>query len=217
MIRFTLLTSTLLAGFALALPAFAQLGSPTADTPLTTTTGVPNGQNSGTAMPDTGSTYRGRANLQNSGRASASGTPVVAPDTPTGARPGNVIGTDSSLPTSSQASNIDRADTRSTIAPRLPSPSVGPNASPEQLLAAARQALRQNRTGVAQQALEMAETRMLDRSTVPDAANQPDADPRVKQVTDALAALSHGDRASAGQLVTAAMGANGGSPTVARQ
>ena len=53
--------------------------------------------------------------------------PGVDPET--GARPGNEIGTGSSLPLSDKASNITPQDTTSTIAPNLPSPAVGPDAS----------------------------------------------------------------------------------------
>ncbi len=46
----------------------------------------------------------------------------------TGARPGNVIGTGRSLPLSDKASNITPSDTRSVLAPNLPSPPIGENA-----------------------------------------------------------------------------------------
>ena len=48
----------------------------------------------------------------------------------TGAQPGNVIGTGSSLPRSNTASNIGASDTRSNIAPNLPSPALDENAAP---------------------------------------------------------------------------------------
>ena len=85
-------------------------------------------------------------------------------DPQTGARPGNEIGTGSSLPFSDRASNITPQDTTSVIAPNLPSPPLGANASVRDFLTAARSALVQGRTGEAQQSLEMAETRALDRS-----------------------------------------------------
>ena len=43
-------------------------------------------------------------------------------DPATGARPGNDIGTGSSLPMSNRSSNISPGDTTSVIAPNLPSP-----------------------------------------------------------------------------------------------
>ena len=55
----------------------------------------------------------------------------------TGARPGNDIGTGMSLPMGNTASNIDQTDTRSEIAPNLPSPQLGPNASAADYLRAA--------------------------------------------------------------------------------
>ena len=40
----------------------------------------------------------------------------------TGARPGNEVGTGMSMPMGTRASNIDQSNTRSMIAPNLPSP-----------------------------------------------------------------------------------------------
>jgi len=60
------------------------------------------------------------------------------------------------------ASNIAPSDTRSSIAPRLPAPDAGRDAGPRQYLIDARMALREGRTGAAQEALERAETRLLD-------------------------------------------------------
>jgi hypothetical protein len=121
------------------------------------------------------------------------------------ARPGNVIGSGDSLPLGSNASNISGSDTHSTIAPRLPTPDVGPDASPQQLLRAARQALTANKTGAAQQALEMAETRTLDRSVPPALANDPSHRPLVKVITDARDALAAGDKAGAIQMIDTAL------------
>ena len=100
------------------------------------------------------------------------GTPVLAQTTNaqgvppgtnpvTGARPGNDVGTGMSMPMGTRASNIDGSDTRSTIAPNLPSPSLGPDASPVDFLRAAQASLQAGRTGEAQQSLEMAQTRLL--------------------------------------------------------
>src|SRR5579862_2271701 len=102
--------------------------------------------------------------------AAAQGVPLTSQGVPpgtnpqTGARPGNDIGTGESLRLSNRAGNIGPQDTRSEIAPNLPSPSVGQDSPPAAYLRAARTALLQGRTGEAQQALEMAETRALDRS-----------------------------------------------------
>lgn len=119
----------------------------------------------------------------------------------TGARPGNDIGTGMSTPMGTHASNIDQADTRSPIAPNLPSPAVGPNASAADYLRAAQASLQAGRTGEAQQSLEMAQTRLLDRSVPQDQTNNPSDNPAVTQITQALKALAAGDRAQTMQLI----------------
>ncbi len=123
----------------------------------------------------------------------------------TGARPGNDIGTGMSMPMGTKASNITPSDTRSTIAPNLPTPAVGPNAMPADYLRAAQAALSSGRTGEAQQALEMAQTRLLDRSTPQFQTNNPSDNPAVSQISQALKALAAGDRAQCMQLIQSAM------------
>ncbi len=149
--------------------------------------------------------------------ASLVGAPVLAqtPVTPqgvppgtnpeTGARPGNVIGTGMSMPTGTRASNIDQSDTRSQIAPNLPSPAMGPNASAADYLRAAQQSLQTGRTGEAQQSLEMAETRLLDRSVPLGQSSVPDPSPVIGQINQALRALAAGDRSQTMQLIQAAI------------
>ncbi len=124
---------------------------------------------------------------------------------PLGARPGYDARAGSSTPYSTRASNIDRADTRATIAPSLPTPRLGPDAAPLQYLEAARGALAAGRTGQAQQSLEMAQTRLLDRSVTYDATNRPIADPAVAQISDALRALASRDRFRAMQIIDATL------------
>lgn len=119
----------------------------------------------------------------------------------TGARPGNEIGTGMSMPMSSHASNIDSADTRSPIAPNLPSPQLGPNAGPADYLRAAQASLEAGRTGEAQQSLEMAQTRLLDRSVPQSQTGNASDNPAVTQISQALKALASGDRAQAMQLI----------------
>jgi hypothetical protein len=123
----------------------------------------------------------------------------------TGARPGNVIGTGSSLPLGTTASNIDQRDTHSSIAPNLPSPVVGPNANSVDYLRAAQAALRAGRTGEAQQSLEMAQTRLLDRSVPQAQTDNPSDNPAVTQIRQALRALAAGDRAQTMQLIDSAI------------
>jgi hypothetical protein len=130
---------------------------------------------------------------------------LAPPNTPNGARPGNEIGTGSSLPYSNAASNIDQRDTSSVLAPNLPSPPLGENASPRDYLVAARNALAAGRTGEAQQSLEMAETRTLDRSVAYDATMQPDDSRFIQMVRDALHALANGDRGTAISVIEQAM------------
>jgi hypothetical protein len=118
-------------------------------------------------------------------------------DPATGARPGNVVGTGQSLPLSDKASNATAGDTRSTIAPRLPTPSVGDDAAPLAFLQAAERALTLGHTGEAQEAIERAESRLLDRDVAPSAAGRPSGQKLVATVGDARRALAAGDRAGA--------------------
>jgi hypothetical protein len=113
-----------------------------------------------------------------------------------------------SNPMSSQASNIVSADTHSQLAPQLPTP--GQAGSPEQYLMRAKSAIRAGRTGEAQEALERAETRLLDRSTAMGTGNMPDDNPRVKMVQGALMALGRHDRQGAVQQIDMAMRPMGG-------
>jgi hypothetical protein len=123
----------------------------------------------------------------------------------TGARPGNEIGTGSSLPMSDRSSNITPQDTTSVIAPNLPSPAIGENASTRDYLMAARTALLLGRTGEAQQSLEMAETRALDRSVPLFQTNTQIKDPLIGEIEQALRALSAGDRSRAVQIIEDAL------------
>ncbi len=123
----------------------------------------------------------------------------------TGARPGNVIGTGNSLPTSDRASNINPADTRSIIAPRLPTPGVGDDATTRQYLTAARNALASGRSGEAQEALERAETRLLDRSVAPSQVADAIHGPGVEDISAARQRLAAGDIGGAIQTIDAAL------------
>jgi hypothetical protein len=128
------------------------------------------------------------------------GVPPGASPT-TGARPGNDIGSGMSMPMSNHASNIDTSNTRSPIAPNLPSPQLGPDASAADYLHAAQASLAAGRTGEAQQSMEMAQTRLLDRSVPQNQTNNPSDNPAVTQISHALSALAAGDRAQAMQLI----------------
>lgn len=126
--------------------------------------------------------------------------------TPTGARPGHVPGVGTSLPLSNAASNIAPSDTRSDIAPTLPDPDVADGSGPKAYLRAARTALAAGQTGKAQESLEMAETRLLDRSVAPSKAGEPSANPTALTIRDARAALAAGDRARTLALIDTALG-----------
>jgi hypothetical protein len=100
-------------------------------------------------------------------------------------------------PFSNSASNIGPQDTQAPIAPALPEPDVGPNAGPFAYLRAARVALATGKTGEAQQALEMAETRILDRSTKLFQTNNPSRNPLVAHIAAARQALGAGNASAA--------------------
>ncbi len=121
------------------------------------------------------------------------------------AGPGKVVtgppGLPSVEPMSQRASNIGPGDTRSVIAPALPSPEVGPNAGPSAYLHAAQSALAANQTGQAQEALENAETALLSRSVPQGAVDQPDQSSAVHNVSAALRALGANDNAQAMALI----------------
>ena len=82
---------------------------------------------------------------------------------------------------------------------------VEDNAASREFLMAARSALMAGRTGQAQQSLEMAETRSLDRSVPQGQTNIPSDSPRVAQIRDARRALGSGDMAQALQLIDLAL------------
>lgn len=131
---------------------------------------------------------------------------TVLAQTESGARPGNVIGTGQSLPLSDKASNATPGDTASTIAPRLPTPSAGDDSSPRGFLQAADRAITLGRTGEAQEALERAESRLLDRVVAPSRAGTPSGQPEVAALGQARQALAAGDRAGAQRLIGEVLG-----------
>jgi hypothetical protein len=157
--------------------------------------------------------FLGGATLFAASQAFAQGTFQGAPTTPTmtqspyptGARPGNVIGTDQSLPLSNNASNIRPSDTSSVIAPRLPSPNLSDSATPRDFLIAARQALASNRTGEAQEALERAESRALAGNVLASDINQPSQQMTIRNISAARRALATGDKGAAIQAIDVAI------------
>lgn len=120
-------------------------------------------------------------------------------------RPGNEIGTGQSLPFSDQPSNL--APSNQPYGYRLPTPEVDENAPASVFLEAARRALVAGHGGEAQEALERAESRALDRSVRPSRAGQPSRQPVVANITAAREALAGGDRVRVLQLIDAALAA----------
>jgi hypothetical protein len=133
------------------------------------------------------------------------GMAATAPDPDI--RPGHVPGVGDSFPTSNKASNVTPGNTHSVIAPRLPSPAGGPNAGVNAFLTDAQRALSARQTGRAQEALERAETAMLQRSVPADQASAPDQTPGVMRVQAARDALAKGDIAGAQKAIADAMSA----------
>lgn len=120
-----------------------------------------------------------------------------------GARPGRVPGVGESLPRSDRASNIGPG-TAQAIAPSLPQPAVGGAAEAREYLVAAREALATGRTGLAQQSLEMAETRLATR-VEPSELITPTGAPLITMIRQARQALDAGQRMQAMQIVDAAL------------
>jgi len=111
-----------------------------------------------------------------------------------------------SEPLSTRAANIDQQDQAyQKIAPALPSPPVGENASPVAYLRAAQSALASGRTGEAQESLEMAQTRLLDRSVPYGQTNAPINTPAIDTISKALQALAANDVTQSMQLIQAAI------------
>jgi hypothetical protein len=211
--RNTLLASAALLGMAMAMPAFAQSA---ADPAATTQDGA-----SPAAAPQDGAspaatTQDGASPAATTGDQNAAMKPAThhhrmrsAATTGDSGQWAHQPGTGESGPASAQASNIDGADTHSAIAPHLPRPMVGENAGPDGYLRAADRALAAHKTGAAQQALEMAETRLLDRSTAPDAASRPDQNPRIAAVAAARQDLATKNWAGARASIQQAMAGAG--------
>ena len=105
-----------------------------------------------------------------------------------------------------RASNIAPADTRSAVAPALPVPAVALSAPPLSFLEAARRALAGARTGEAQEALERAETWLLDGAAQPALAAR-SMMPALASTRAARQALAVHDRAGAAREIDAAIAA----------
>ncbi len=128
-----------------------------------------------------------------------------APNLATGARPGHEPGIGDSLPRSDKASNIVPSNSQSNVAPTLPPSGLGDNAATFEYLRVARTALVAGRTGQAQQSLEMAETRALDRWVLQDQINTPSTSVIVGRIRDARHALGNRDSSQAIRLIDLAL------------
>lgn len=98
------------------------------------------------------------------------------------------------------------ADSTSAPLAPLPSPIVPEGARVSDYLRAAQNALAAGRVGEAEEALEMAQTRMLDRSVPLGQTNNPSDNLTVGQISQARQALTARDRATCMQLIQAAIG-----------
>jgi len=130
---------------------------------------------------------------------------VGQPGVDAGGRPGHEPGVGVSLPLSNSASNMTSSDSRSTVAPTLPNPAVGPNASARDYLLAARASLIAGQTGASQQSLEMAETRALDRSVAIGQTNVPYTDRLISAIRDARRAMGEGNSRRAIEIIDMAL------------
>ena len=89
--------------------------------------------------------------------------------------------------------------------PPLPSVGVPEGGRPSDYLRAAQSALAAGHAGEAQSALEMAQTRMLDRSVPLGQTDNPSDNPTIVQISQARQALAARDRATCMQLIQAAI------------
>jgi hypothetical protein len=77
---------------------------------------------------------------------------------------------------------------------KLPTPALSPEATSADFLRAARGALAAGRNGEARSALEMAQTRLLDRVVDAGKEQEPSHDLAVKQISEAINSLVANDR-----------------------
>jgi hypothetical protein len=110
------------------------------------------------------------------------------------------------------ASTLSAANTPSAIPAALPPADLGLDATPQDYLKAARAFLVAGRTAASQQALEMAETRVLDRSVPLGATDVPSNDNLVSQIREAVQALGTGDRRHAIEIIDLALASERSKP-----
>jgi hypothetical protein len=110
-----------------------------------------------------------------------------------------------SEPLSTQPTNIGPGTTHTLWSPQLPTPGVADNAPPAAFVKAAQAAIAAGRLGEAQEAIERAESRALDRSVRPSRANNPSRQPLVQQLAQARQLLGGGDRMGALHMLEQAL------------
>jgi hypothetical protein len=93
----------------------------------------------------------------------------------------------------------------STVLAPLPAPDLSEGSRPSAYLQAAQAALAAGRAKEAESALEMAQTRMLDRSVPLGQTDDPSDNPTIRQITEARQALAANDRATCLQLIQTAI------------
>ena len=224
--RNTLLTTAAIMGLALAMPAMAQTPAPPASAqpmPAPAMPAMPSAapESAPAAAPDVG-TAPAQAAAPDQSAQTGTAQPPAGTHNNMMRRTHHMIsangadhwahqpGTGQSGPASERATNIDSSDTHSKIAPHFPQPKVGENATPASYLQDAESALSRHRSGEADQALEMAETRLLDRSTPAADANQVDPNPAIQQVANARKALASGDMQAAHSAIQTALASASG-------
>ena len=144
-----------------------------------------------------------------SGYAPAFPPGYMAPPPPgAGATPAPVVATPMAAPTAS--ANAGASDTPNPaelkyIAKPLTTPALPADSPPEAYLRAAQAALATGHDGEAQQAMEMAQTRLLDRSVPLGQTGIPSANPAVDGISAALTRLTAGDRSGAMQKLDAVL------------
>ncbi len=85
--------------------------------------------------------------------------------------------------------------------PPLPTPAVNPNAPPPVFLEQARRDLVAGRSGAALEALERAETRVLERLAIQGRPVGPSGNPFIVGIGNARRAVQAGDRAGAERII----------------
>lgn len=105
---------------------------------------------------------------------------------------------------------------RAVVATPLPAPPLPPGSPSLAYLEAARSALARGRLGETQEALERAETRLLDRAVNPAAVDRPDTQRVVLDIGVARQALAARDRYAASRAIGDAMAALETPPPVAQ-